>query len=136
MAVTCRTCNQMFQNIAEVADHIGDTNKGFQGEWRGFSTDKPTQQDNEQLTDAIRGFSHVNYINERGQMIPVVELYPLLMAGARICFECEGIRFGNNYRLWEHIIYEGHTKDLGNGNHLQDAIRNKKEADDLETKYF
>ena len=74
----------MFKSI-EVADHIGETNR-----------------------------DHANYINERGQTIPVAKLIPLLSAGTGMCFECND-QFINNYRLWEHMIYEGHTKNVNNG---------------------
>lgn len=131
MPVKCLVDNKMFYTLAEVGDHIFETNEGMQGEWLGFGSEMPTSDEVEQMSDAIRGFSHIKYINHNGESLPSTLLYVPLMAGHKWCTECR-LRFKNNFTLYEHMIKENHGTDMM----LEHSKKDFDELKEFQKKWF
>jgi len=129
--VRCATCNKQFSTIRQVADHIGETYQGFQGEWRGSGDEKPTQKDINDFLDTSGGFAHLKYFKQNNFLVELDELYPTLMAGTRRS-NCRA-RFTNNLRLYQHIIETGHGEEYGE---VEYAKKSMKVIEEFEKKLF
>ncbi len=136
MPLKCAVCFREFNSIASVADHISDTYKGQQGEvFAGQYTAKELEdpKEMEQFSDTGHGFAHIKYYDKNGNVMTWEEelfLYTALMAGAKWCIDCRA-KFGNNYRLYEHIIATGHDSTLRHA-----AERSLKTFAEFEKKLF
>jgi hypothetical protein len=116
MPVTCATCGSKFDTIAATIDHVRDTNQDQIGKLRAdlvdiFDSDDP--EDIQTLNDAMSGFSHRQFRDTFGNLLPLgatqlLNLWPF--AGAsKYCQKCQS-EFGDYYRLYLHYSESGHSK--------------------------
>jgi hypothetical protein len=71
--LTCATCGLKFETIAATIDHVRDINQDQIGELRAdlvdiFNSDDPT--DIQTLNDAMSGFSHRQFRDRYGNLLP------------------------------------------------------------------
>ena len=116
MPVTCTTCGLKFETIAATIDHVRDTNQDQIRELRAglgdiFDSDDP--RDIQTLNDAMSGFSHRQFRDRYGNLLPLgptqlLSLWPF--AGAfKYCQKCQS-EFRDYYGLYLHYSETGHAR--------------------------
>ncbi len=109
MPVKCETCGLKFETIAATLDYVRDTNQDKIGELRADLGPKDIQT----LNDAMSGFSHRQFRDTYGNLLPfgptqLLSLWPFASA-SKYCQKCQS-EFGDYYRLYLHYSETGHAR--------------------------